>query len=149
MTMRKINVVSDEFSQHLGHMKQEYTQRGRWLAALEQMRQRVLMGEVCGSWVALEGTGSALIRREGDGLSVMLCDNARCYKSVTQELVAVARGRRLVLSPGGGELRITDDGYLDCGPYGLFCSEESVLRDELRCELDFALRDVDYGEDEA
>lgn len=142
-------MIPDDFIRLQGQMKRQYNEQGRFLASVEKLRQMALSGEVCGSWISLEGTLSLLIRRDGDALSLMVCDNSHCYKNVLEEYTAAVRSQRLVLSPGGGELALTEQGLLDCGKLGLFRPEEDMLREEQQYEMDFALRSLEEENDQA
>lgn len=131
----------------LTRLKREHTERGRLLSAMEQMLAEVRFGELCGSWIALEGSLSLLVRREGGGYGFLLCDNTHCYKSVVADLCGVVRGRRMTLGTDGGEVTLDGDGLLHLGRYGTFRTEESLLREEMRYEMDFALRAAEDGEE--
>ena len=52
------------------------------------------------------------------------------------------QGRRVVIvSEGpGGDITIGKDGLLRCGAYGIFRSEEDMLREEMDSEMEFAVR---------
>ena len=97
---------------------------------------------ICGSWIAQDGGCSLLIRSIEDGFSLMLCDNTRCYKTIIRQMTALAQGRRVVIASEGpgGDITIGKDGLLRCGAYGIFRSEEDMLREEMDSEMEFAVR---------
>ena len=70
-----------------------------------------------------------------DRLSAQVRNNTICGS-------CLAQGRRVVIvSEGpGGDITIGKDGLLRCGAYGIFRSEEDMLREEMDSEMEFAVR---------
>ena len=108
---------------------------------------------ICGSWIAVEGSRSLLIRKTAAGYLLLLCDTTHCYKTILREMEAIPQAERLLLLDGDPDTFQGEVVYdptaspLRCGSYGVFRSEEAILREELLNEMEFALRDV-VGDEE-
>lgn len=90
---------------------------------------------ICGSWVGNGTTYSMLVSPQEDGLSVLICDNSHCYKTVLRDLSAVLRDRQIVLvgelGQSCGRIILDENDVLHCADYGTFLREATLLRNEL------------------
>ena len=125
-----------------------------FIGGVRRMMDRRRYDGICGSWIAVEGSRSLLVRKTGTGYLLLLCDMTHCYKTILREMEALPQADRLLLLDG---VRDTFQGEvvydpaastLRCGSYGVFRSEEAILREELLNEMEFALRDVVGDEEE-
>ena len=96
---------------------------------------------ICGSWVGNGTTYSMLVSPQEDSLSVLnslsvlICDNSHCYKTVLRDLSAVLRDRQIVLvgelGQSCGRIILDENDVLHCADYGTFLREDTLLRNEL------------------
>ena len=140
--MDKKNNNPEKFAELLAAYRKGHAEQGQFLSYVDRLSAQVRNNTICGSWIAQDGGCSLLIRSIEDGFSLMLCDNTRCYKTIIRQMTALAQGRRgVVVSEGpGGDITIGKDGLLRCGAYGIFRSEEDMLREEMDSEMEFAVR---------
>ena len=101
----------------------------------ERLAARIRLCGICGSWVGNGTTYSMLVSPQEDGLSVLICDNSHCYKTVLRDLSAVLRDRQIVLvgelGQSCGRIILDENDVLHCADYGTFLREATLLRNEL------------------
>lgn len=125
-----------------------------FIGGVRRMMDRRRYDGICGSWIAVEGSRSLLVRKTGTGYLLLLCDMTHCYKTILREMEALPQADRLLLLDGDRDTFQGEVVYdpaastLRCGSYGVFRSEEAILREELLNEMEFALRDVVGDEEE-
>lgn len=100
--------LAAEFVGLLKQQRKEHNERGRFLGYAERLAARIRLCGICGSWVGNGTTYSMLVSPQEDGLSVLICDNSHCYKTVLRDLSAVLRDRQIVLV---GEDRAAEESY--------------------------------------
>ena len=146
--MKKSNRISEKFMQSLADVRREHSERGQFLTAVERLAVQAQYQAVCGSWIAMDGSRTLLIRCIGETFTLLLCDDSHCYKTIEREMTAAIQGRRLTITSEGpgGDISLGKDGLLRCGAYGTFRSEEDVLREEMFHEMEFALRDTEESD---
>ncbi|MCD8273647.1 MAG: hypothetical protein LUC96_01455 [Alistipes sp.] len=146
--MKKSNRISEKFMQSLADVRREHSERGQFLTAVERLAVQAQYQAVCGSWIAMDGGRTLLIRCIGEAFTLLLCDDSHCYKTIEREMTAAIQGRRLTITSEGpgGDISLGKDGLLRCGAYGTFRSEEDVLREEMFHEMEFALRDTEESD---
>ena len=83
--------LAAEFVELLKQQRKEHNERGRFLGYAERLAARIRLCGICGSWVGNGTTYSMLVSPQEDGLSVLICDNSHCYKTVLRDLSAVLR----------------------------------------------------------
>ena len=95
--------LAAEFVELLKQQRKEHNERGRFLGYAERLAARIRLCGICGSWVGNGTTYSMLVSPQEDSLSVLnslsvlICDNSHCYKTVLRDLSAVLRDRQIVL----------------------------------------------------
>ena len=129
--MKKRNGIPAGFSDALDRIKRQNSDENILLQGVAHLVALTRFDGICGSWIASENSYSLLIQRYGGGFRLLLTDNTHCYKTIVCDMTAK-------LNEAGNELH--------CGAYGVFRSEECLLREELQHELDFALRASDDEE---
>lgn len=149
MTMRKKIMLPESFDESLREFQKQNRAQTAFLSEVQKLSEQVYMDMICGSWIAVGGLYSLLVRRCSMGYTIMVCDTSRCYKTIVREMLATLHGGRLRVEADGRneQIEITFDGngMLHCGPYGAFSMEESLLHEEMQNEIDFALRST-YSE---
>ena len=127
--------MAAEFVELLKQQRKEHNERGRFLGYAERLAARIRLCGICGSWVGNGTTYSMLVSPQEDGLSVLICDNSHCYKTVLRDLSAVLRDRQIVLvgelGQSGGRIILDENDVLHCADYGTFLREATLLRNEL------------------
>ena len=80
--------LAAEFVELLKQQRKEHNERGRFLGYAERLAARIRLCGICGSWVGNGTTYSMLVSPQEDSLSVLnslsvlICDNSHCYKTV-------------------------------------------------------------------
>lgn len=124
--------LAAEFVGLLKQQRKEHNERGRFLGYAERLAARI---RLCGIWVGNGTTYSMLVSPQEDGLSVLICDNSHCYKTVLRDLSAVLRDRQIVLvgelGQSCGRIILDENDVLHCADYGTFLREATLLRNEL------------------
>ena len=127
--------LAAEFVGLLKQQRKEHNERGRFLGYAERLAARIRLCGICGSWVGNGTTYSMLVSPQEDGLSVLICDNSHCYKTVLRDLSAVLRDRQIVLvgelGQSCGRIILDENDVLHCADYGTFLREATLLRNEL------------------
>ena len=127
--------LAAEFVELLNKPRNEHNERGRFLGYAERLAARIRLCGICGSWVGNGTTYSMLVSPQEDGLSVLICDNSHCYKTVLRDLSAVLRDRQIVLvgelGQSCGRIILDENDVLHCADYGTFLREATLLRNEL------------------
>ena len=127
--------LAAEFVGLLKQQRKEHNERGRFLGYAERLAARIRLCGICGSWVGNGTTYSMLVSPQEDGLSVLICDNSHCYKTVLRDLSAVLRDRQIVLvgelGQSCGRIILDENDVLHCADYGPFLREATLLRNEL------------------
>ena len=127
--------LAAEFVGLLKQQRKEHNERGRFLGYAERLAARIRLCGICGSWVDNGTTYSMLVSPQEDGLSVLICDNSHCYKTVLRDLSAVLRDRQIVLvgelGQSCGRIILDENDVLHCADYGTFLREATLLRNEL------------------
>ena len=127
--------MAAEFVGLLKKQRKEHNERGRFLGYAERLAARIRLCGICGSWVGNGTTYSMLVSPQEDGLSVLICDNSHCYKTVLRDLSAVLRDRQIVLvgelGQSCGRIILDENDVLHCADYGTFLREATLLRNEL------------------
>lgn len=127
--------MAAEFVGLLKQQRKEHNERGRFLGYAERLAARIRLCGICGSWVGNGTTYSMLVSPQEDGLSVLICDNSHCYKTVLRDLSAVLRDRQIVLvgelGQSCGRIILDENDVLHCADYGTFLREATLLRNEL------------------
>ena len=127
--------MAAEFVGLLRQQRKEHNERGRFLGYAERLAARIRLCGICGSWVGNGTTYSMLVSPQEDGLSVLICDNSHCYKTVLRDLSAVLRDRQIVLvgelGQSCGRIILDENDVLHCADYGTFLREATLLRNEL------------------
>ena len=127
--------LAAEFVGLLKQQRKEHNERGRFLGYAERLAARIRLCGICGSWVGNGTTYSMLVSPQEDGLSVLICDNSHCYKTVLRDLSAVLRDRQIVLGGEAGQscgrIILDENDVLHCADYGTFLREATLLRNEL------------------
>ena len=127
--------LAAEFVGLLKQQRKEHNERGRFLGYAERLAARIRLCGICGSWVGNGTTYSMLVSPQEDGLSVLICDNSHCYKTVLRDLSAVLRDRQIVLvgdwDRACGRIILDENDVLHCADYGTFLREATLLRNEL------------------
>ena len=127
--------LAAEFVGLLKQQRKEHNERGRFRGYAERLAARIRLCGICGSWVGNGTTYSMLVSPQEDGLSVLICDNSHCYKTVLRDLSAVLRDRQIVLvgelGQSCGRIILDENDVLHCADYGTFLREATLLRNEL------------------
>ena len=127
--------LAAEFVGLLKQQRKEHNERGRFLGYAERLAARIRLCGICGSWVGNGTTYSMLVSPQEDGLSVLICDNSHCYKTVLRDLSAVLRDRQIVLvgelGQSCGRIILDENDVLHCADYATFLREATLLRNEL------------------
>ena len=127
--------MAAEFVELLKQQRKEHNERGRFLGYAERLAARIRLCGICGSGVGNGTTYSILVSPQEDGLSVLICDNSHCYKTVLRDLSAVLRDRQIVLvgelGQSCGRIILDENDVLHCADYGTFLREATLLRNEL------------------
>lgn len=127
--------MAAEFVELLKQQRKEHNERGRFLGYAERLAARIRLCGICGSWVGNGTTYSMLVSPQEDGLSVLICYNSHCYKTVLRDLSAVLRDRQIVLvgelGQSCGRIILDENDVLHCADYGTFLREATLLRNEL------------------
>ena len=127
--------LAAEFVGLLKQQRKEHNERGRFLGYAERLAARIRLCGICGSWVGNGTTYSMLVSPQEDGLSVLICDNSHCYKTVLRDLSAVLRDRQIVLvgelGQSCGRIILDENDVLHCADYGTFLREATLVRHEL------------------
>ncbi len=133
--------LAAEFVELLKQQRKEHNERGRFLGYAERLAARIRLCGICGSWVGDGTTYSMLVSPQEDSLSVLnslsvlICDNSHCYKTVLRDLSAVLRDRQIVLvgelGQSCGRIILDENDVLHCADYGTFLREDTLLRNEL------------------
>mgnify|MGYP000763402321 FL=1 len=127
--------LAAEFVGLLKQQRKEHNERGRFLGYAERLAARIRLCGICGSSVGNGTTYSMLVSPQEDGLSVLICDNSHCYKTVLRDLSAVLRDRQIVLvgelGQSCGRIILDENDVLHCADYGTFLREATLLRNEL------------------
>lgn len=150
--MKKRNGMPAGFSEAFDRIKQQNSDENILLQGVAHLVALTRFDGICGCWIASENSYSLLIQRYRGGFRLLLTDNTHCYKTIVRDMTATLSGERLMISDDGmgapgGEVKLNEAGNeLRCGAYGVFRSEECLLREELQHELDFALRASDDEE---
>ena len=132
--------LAAEFVELLKQQRKEHNERGRFLGYAERLAARI-------AYAALRQLGrqrhyiSMLVSPQEDSLSVLnslsvlICDNSHCYKTVLRDLSAVLRDRQIVLvgelGQSCGRIILDENDVLHCADYGTFLREDTLLRNEL------------------
>ena len=127
--------LAAEFVELRKQQRTENTERWLFLGYAERLAARIRLCGICGSWVGNGPTYSMLVSPQEDGLSVLICDNSHCYKTVLRDLSAVLRDRQIVLvgelGQSCGRIILDENDVLHCADYGTFLREDTLLRNEL------------------
>ena len=123
--------LAAEFVELLKQQRKEHNERGRFLGYAERLAARIRLCGICGSWVGNGTTYLSVL----NSLSVLICDNSHCYKTVLRDLSAVLRDRQIVLvgelGQSCGRIILDENDVLHCADYGTFLREDTLLRNEL------------------
>ena len=127
--------LAAEFVGLLKQQRKEHNERGRFLRYAERLAAVICLCGICGRWVGNVTTYSMLVSPQEDGLSVLICDNSHCYKTVLRDLSAVLRDRQIVLvgelGQSCGRIILDENDVLHCADYVTFLREATLLRNEL------------------
>ena len=138
--MKNRNRLSAQVADILSRMRRDYSERSRLLGYLDRMELLLGWSYICGSWIDDTGNRSLLVSMDEDGISLMLCDDSHCYKTILLDTRMRLQGRRMIIvgsdGTGQGEISLDKEGRLHCGDLGTFYREEKLLREEHVREMD-------------
>lgn len=139
----KAKELSNGFCEFISLLEAKIERDRAFLETQKSLIAQAALAPLCGSWIALGSSNSLLVQPCEDGVSLLLCDNSRCYKTIVQDTVASwHQGRLLLDAPGRKaerEITLSEDGILHCGGFGDYRSEHTQLREELEHEMDFSM----------